>query len=176
MTGNEIIAILNIINTAYPRFTSGMTENEKRAQVQLWQMMFANDDSQTVLEAVKTHIVTSKYFPSIAEIRAIIRESTMNKPYDLLNLLIDCGRESLRETIDYLSDNNYVTYSNAKKAFEKLPEELRRYVKTPTGLQEWCRMYESDRATLTKNFMKEIVVVQEQMDAEKVLQLNGGVE
>jgi len=57
---------------AYPNFDKFRDEKHIRSMVGVWADMFSEDDGGLVALAVKEHISTSKWPPSIAEIREIM--------------------------------------------------------------------------------------------------------
>lgn len=72
MTWEETIKAIGIITTAYPNFDKFRDEKHIRSMVAIWADMFSEDDAGLVALAVKEHISTSKWPPSIAEIREIM--------------------------------------------------------------------------------------------------------
>lgn len=72
MTREETIKAIGIITTAYPNFDKFRDEKHIRSMVAIWADMFSEDDAGLVALAVKEHISTSKWPPSIAEIREIM--------------------------------------------------------------------------------------------------------
>lgn len=76
MTREETIKIIGIITTAYPNFDRFRDEKHIRSMVAIWADMFSEDDAGIVALSVKEHISTSKWPPSIAEIREIMTRIT----------------------------------------------------------------------------------------------------
>lgn len=76
MTKKEIISLFSILIAAYPNFDKFKDDNQVENMVNMWAMLFADDDSKLVGLAVKKHISTSKWPPSIAEIREIMVDIT----------------------------------------------------------------------------------------------------
>lgn len=72
MTREETIKLIGIITMAYPNFDKFKDEKQIRSMVGVWADMFAEDDGRIVAIAIKQHISTSKWPPSIAEIREIM--------------------------------------------------------------------------------------------------------
>lgn len=68
MTQKEIVQILAIIKAAYPN-SYKMTEEEASGTIGVWYMQFSNISANVVLMAVSKHISTSKFPPSIYEIK-----------------------------------------------------------------------------------------------------------
>jgi len=76
LTREDTIRLIGIITMAYPNFDKFRDEKHIRSLVQVWADMFADDEPGLVAMAVKTHISTSKWPPSIAEIREIMARIT----------------------------------------------------------------------------------------------------
>lgn len=74
MTHEETVKLFGLIIVAYPNFDKFKDEAHIRATVALWDMMFADDERWLVSMAVEKHISTSKWPPSIAEIREIMAQ------------------------------------------------------------------------------------------------------
>jgi len=72
LTREDTIRIFGIITAAYPNFDRFRDEKHIKMSVNVWADMFADDDPALVAMAVKSHISTSKWPPSIAEIREIM--------------------------------------------------------------------------------------------------------
>lgn len=72
MTKEETIKLIGIITMAYPNFDKFRDEKHIRSMVSVWADMFSEDDAGLVALAVKEHISTSKWPPSIAEIRELM--------------------------------------------------------------------------------------------------------
>ena len=76
MTKKETISLFGILIAAYPNFDKFKDDNQVEGMVNMWATLFADDDSTIVHLAVKKHIMTSKWPPSIAEIREIMADIT----------------------------------------------------------------------------------------------------
>ena len=76
MTKKETISLFGILIAAYPNFDKFKDDSQVEGMVNMWASLFADDDSKIVGLAVKKHIMTSKWPPSIAEIREIMADIT----------------------------------------------------------------------------------------------------
>lgn len=74
MTRAEAAKLVAIIVTAYPNFDKFKDAQAVASTVDLWAAMFADDDARIVGLAVKKHIATNKWPPSVAELREIMLE------------------------------------------------------------------------------------------------------
>ena len=65
MSREEIMKVLQIAIAAYPN-----TKNiDAKAMVAAWEMAFGEEPAERVYKAVRYHIETQRFFPTIAEIR-----------------------------------------------------------------------------------------------------------
>ncbi len=71
ITKADTARLIGIIITAYPNIDKYSGEIIE-AMTNTWALMFADDDCKLVTAAVMKHIATSKWAPSIAEIRSIM--------------------------------------------------------------------------------------------------------
>lgn len=78
MTHEDTMKLISLIVVAYPNFDKFRDESHIRSTVSLWDLMFADDDVRLVSMAVEQHIATSKWPPSIAELREIM--TTISNP------------------------------------------------------------------------------------------------
>lgn len=76
MTKKETISLFGILIAAYPNFDKFKDDSRVEGMVNMWAVLFADDDSAIVGLAVKKHIMTNKWPPSIAEIREIMADIT----------------------------------------------------------------------------------------------------
>lgn len=74
MTRADAAKLVAIIVTAYPNFDKFKDAQAIASTVDLWATMFSDDDGRVIGLAVKKHIATSKWPPSVAEIREIMLE------------------------------------------------------------------------------------------------------
>ncbi len=169
MDKEQVIGLLNTVNAAYPMMTRNMGNDERKAQLILWYEVFKNDDARVVGAAVRRHILSKQFPPSIAEIRAGIREQTMPSPALLYETLVKQARKSTRDEVVAIEGDTYKVRSLKNKAYEELPAELKRYVKTPEGLKDWCREWRYDPEGAKEHFTREIKAIREEIDNEKVI-------
>lgn len=69
MTKKEALQVLAILKAAYPNSFNGMNQKEAMGTVAIWSTHFANLSADIVLMAVNKAISTSKFPPSIAEVK-----------------------------------------------------------------------------------------------------------
>lgn len=65
--------VLNIVNASYPQYLKHMTPIERKTQLAVWYDLLCGYDKSDVLTAVRKHVETSKYPPSIADVREKIK-------------------------------------------------------------------------------------------------------
>lgn len=76
MTKLETIELFSILVAAYPNFDKFKDPDQVEGMVNMWASLFTDDDSAIVGLAVKKHIMTNKWPPSIAEIRENMADIT----------------------------------------------------------------------------------------------------
>ena len=69
MTREEIIVILKVLKTAYPKFYTDMSKEEMLSTIDLWSEMFSHEDPRLVTLAVKNLINTFKWVKKPTEYR-----------------------------------------------------------------------------------------------------------
>lgn len=74
MTKADAAKLVAIVVTAYPNYDKFRDEAAVTATVNLWASMFQSDDGRIVALALNKHIATSKWPPSVAEIRELMLE------------------------------------------------------------------------------------------------------
>jgi hypothetical protein len=74
LTKADAARLVAIVVTAYPNYDKFKDAEAVKATVNLWAMMFEADAAGIVGLAVKKHIATSKWPPSVAEIRELMLE------------------------------------------------------------------------------------------------------
>lgn len=118
MTREEFGTIVLALRAAYQR-DSFLADREMAA---LWYDMLSDLDYRAVHESVKRHILTSKFPPTIAE----IRKGTVNEE-DFQN-----GMEAWALVHKAICNGIY----HAEEEFEKLPEAAQRAIGSPGVLYE----------------------------------------
>lgn len=147
MTENETLAVLGTLRVAYPQFYKDLDGNDIARAVKLWCEMFADDDAKTVTAAVKAFIATDNkgYPPSIGIIKNRVDDLTAPEflsEYDAWNIL--------RKAIN---GSDYIW--GAEEEFEKLPDDLKAFVHSPSWLVQQARLPEASLETVVgSNFMR----------------------
>lgn len=84
MTKKETVQILAILKAAYPNFYKDMSAEEAQGTISVWALQFADLPADIVLMALNKAISTSKFPPSIAEIKDKM-SSLYWEAYDKIN-------------------------------------------------------------------------------------------
>lgn len=74
MTNKDAVALVGMLFAAYPRFEA------PKATIQLYQQFLTDLDVNIAKAAIVKHITTSKYFPTIAEVRDAVISLTNTVP------------------------------------------------------------------------------------------------
>lgn len=145
MTVQETTMLMEILNTAYPRFYSGHSASDKKQAAKLWAEMFRNDDFRMVAAAVKAFIATDEkgFPPHIGAIKAKLRQ--ISSPQEMT--------EQEAWSLVYRAICNSAYHSETE--FSALPDTLRRMVGSPSQLREWAGM-DSDtvQSVVASNFQR----------------------
>lgn len=88
MTKKETAQILAILKAAYPNFYKDMSAEEAQGTISVWALQFADLPADIVLMALNKAISTSKFPPTIAEIKDKMK-SIYWEAYDKLNPMFD---------------------------------------------------------------------------------------
>ncbi|MBO5863514.1 MAG: hypothetical protein J6Q59_04515 [Paludibacteraceae bacterium] len=70
----DVARLVALVKAAYPNYDKFKDPEEVKATVNLWALMFADDDARIVGLAVQKHMATNKWPPSVAELREIMLE------------------------------------------------------------------------------------------------------
>lgn len=138
MNAIEIGKAIDIIRIAYPKYAKELSDDDKRAQFALWEMMFGDEDAVIVLKVLKNHIKSNYYPPSIADIKQGIVRTLMPSKEELWQKLVEADKLSIRTRYAHVDDGPFVEQTSCKyEAFDSLPVPLQRYVGTPDGLVDF---------------------------------------
>lgn len=88
MKREDTIKVLSVLKAAYPNFYKNMSKEEAMGAINLWTMQLSNIPCDIVLMAVNKIIATSKWPPSIAEVREKIKDLYYEAVGSLVS--IDC--------------------------------------------------------------------------------------
>lgn len=140
---NEAVALLSIIKAAYPKAYRYMSEGDALSTAGLWAEMFKNEPLETVATAVKAHIATNKWEPSIGEIKQRIQDMKTSETL------------TAQEAWSLVSKATRNSLHNAKAEFEKLPKIVQIAVGGPEQLKAWANMEaEVVESVVASNFQK----------------------
>lgn len=149
--------MLACLKAAYPNSYKDITKNDANEMIVLYQRQFATYDSNLVMIAVEEMIGMNAFPPSIAEIKDKIRDLTAEKklPTDLWASLKKAIRNSAYHSVE---------------EFEKLPEECKMFIKSPSQLKELSQNKAEINNTVVKGqFLKQVETIQKRMREEKNL-------
>lgn len=158
MKREDVIKILTVLQTAYPRFYVNQTTEQLKDAVDLWSEMFTQESPQMVAVAVKELIVTSPYPPTIADVKEKLYSLTNNEVDDmeLWNELDKAARNCLY---------------NTQEIFDNLSPLVKKFVGSPAQLREFATSDPATFSTVTKGqFLKQISVLK-QREKENTMML-----
>lgn len=140
MTQKEVTAVLAIIKVAFPSFCKDGAIDQT---IILWSEMFKDENAIVVTEAVKSLIATSKFPPTIADVKEKIQLVT--QPQGMTEM------EAWEKVLLAVRDSYY----HAQEQFDRLPSIIQRVVGSPSQLKEWSTMdSEVVNSVIQSNFMR----------------------
>ena len=145
ITRENIGEIFNLLSANYGEKMFPDDAKKMANVVNLWQVMFADDEPAEVLVAVKDCIASLQFPPKIADIKSRISQNRM------------AGQMTEMEawTMVYKAIMDVDGLSSARKAFDKLPRIAQDLIGMPEQMLDWK---EADGKTLTtviaSNFMR----------------------
>lgn len=137
MTITDIGTMLQLLEANYG---SGMYKDTNRENVlNLWTVMFEDDDPKEVAYAVKDCIATLQFPPKIADIKSRIAQNRMAGQLTEME-----AWAVIRKAVE---DSN--SRAEADAIFEKLPKIIQRVVGSPSQLRAWRTVDDADFETVT---------------------------
>lgn len=128
ITRQNISQMMDLLVAAYGEKAFPLNNPDMMTKtVNLWSVMFAEDEPEEVLLAVKNCIATSQFAPRIADIKQRIAQSRMAGQMTEMEAWV-----SIRKAIKKAG-----TSAEANQAFSALPQILRKVVGEPGTLKEW---------------------------------------
>ena len=159
MKKEDVAKILAILKIAYPNFYKDTKGEEIESTVQLYQEMFSDCDAGFVAIAVKELINTFQYPPTIADIK--------NKMYDLYNRDDDKSPSELWDILLRAIRNGAYGYL---EEFEKLPNEVKEFVRRPEQLKELALMDSNTIHSVVKGqFLKQIDIIKRRIKEDTMM-------
>lgn len=157
MRKEEVVQILTVMQTAYPRFYANQTNEDIKNAIDLWSEMFVEDDVRLVVGAVKQLITSSPYPPTIADVK--------EKMYSLTNNEVD-NMELWNELDKAVRNCLY----NTQQVFDGLSPLVKKFVGSPAQLRELATSDTDTFCTVTKGqFLKQIEVLKKRDKEEKMM-------
>lgn len=149
MTRQETLILMSTLRAAYPQYYSKQGMEDAKAAVNLWHMMFADDDAQLVAAAVKAFIATdTKGFPPVigqikAKLDMILREA------------YGCGELTPMEAWAKVQKAIRNSAWHAQEEFDKLPDTIRAVIVGPSALRDYAMMdSETVNSVVASNFQR----------------------
>lgn len=154
MNKEDFVKIMNGLAKVYDK------ELDKET-LELWLSFFNDDNIDEFRLAINEHIKTNSKFPTIAHIKNKMFELTHKEQYsndELWNTLVKAlGRSSYY----------------AEEEFEKLPDLVKRYVRSPQQLQELARIDSDIIHSVEKGqFMKQIEKIKQEYKNDTITKRN----
>ena len=109
MTKKEALQILAVLKAAYPASYNNMTKEEASGTVSVWAMQFDDMPVEIVMMAIHKAIATSKYPPTVAEVKEKIKAIHWES-YDI-------AHGGLRDSVPENVRNQYLKIYGATEAY-----------------------------------------------------------
>lgn len=157
MTKNDVVKIFIVIRTAYPNFYKEMKKEDLEATINLWAEMFAHENTQLVVAAVKNLINTFKWPPTIADVKEEMYKLTQTEtetPVEMWNKI----KAAMRRASYY-----------ANEEFEKLPEVAKKFVGSPNQLREWALSVDYNDSVVKGQFFKQYEILKQREKDSKLM-------
>lgn len=149
MNRQETLILMSTLRAAYPMYYAKQSIEDAKAAVNLWQMMFADDDVSIVSAAVKAFIATdTKGFPpAIGQIKAKL-DMILREAY---------GGGELTPMEAWAMVQKAIRNSawHAQEEFDKLPDTIRAVIGGPSALRDYAMMdSETVNSVVASNFQR----------------------
>lgn len=156
-----ITEILAILQTAYPGFYRGMTQQQLEDARKLWLLHFEAQDMNVLGTAVNRLIATRKetWPPTIGEVNDMISEVTGRK-----DLTAQDAWSIVRKAI-----NNGIYGS--RQEWERFPESVRAAV-TPDQIRSWAMDDHFNEGVASSGFMRSYREVRERIQRDRMIPEN----
>ncbi|MEY8321883.1 replicative helicase loader/inhibitor [Lachnospiraceae bacterium 46-61] len=152
MTREEVTQVLAVLKANYSGALKDITRQEAEGKINLWITMFADTDKEMMNLAIRKIIATSKYFPTVAEVREVLAEINSIR-------VIDSG-EAWGEVISAI--RNY-GWSREGEALENMSENTRNVVKR----MGWMNLCKSENIVTDRAHFLKIYESEEKRQKEK---------
>lgn len=142
MTEKEVLQMMTLLQTAYPRFYMNMSQRQMTEAERLWAFHFSDRDAKAVFTAVNRLIATrmETWPPSIGEVNNALYE--LERPAEMTPMAAwGCVKKAL-------SNSKY----HSVEEYEKLPPEVRSMV-TPEQLSAWAHDPDFNDGVTSSHFM-----------------------
>lgn len=141
----ETAKIISVLQVNYPDSFKTMTDDTMKGLINVWASVLADVTYEQVSNAVIAHIATdtNRFMPPVGVIRNKLFE--INSPREMTEM------EAWNLVVKAVSNSNY----NASAEFEKLPNDIKQLVGSPSSLKEWAGMdSEKFNTVVQSNFMR----------------------
>ena len=161
MKKNDVLKMLSVLQISYPNFYKGFNKEQLESTTKLYEEMFKDDDSHLVLTALKDIINTSEYPPTIATIK--------NRMYEMTHKEETNNSDLWGKLLSAIQNSSY----HSEEEFEKLPELVKIYIRSPRQLQELASM-DSDviHSVIKGQFMKQIETIKQDYKDSEITRRN----
>lgn len=121
MNSQETIAVLKVLQTAYPQSFRGWGKAQAENFVKLWAEAFKDMPAEIVTQAVKNIIYnsTADFAPNVGQVNAEIKEMAM-----VNSIPASAGWDAVKGFMRHC-DSNYPDSEENRVLYDRLPEEVK---------------------------------------------------
>ncbi len=167
MIKEQVIKLLLVLECTYPSFYRELSENHKKAMVEIWLMQFKNIDYKNVYSAIMDLISESKFPPTIAEIKQYMAEEE------------SCDDMTATEAWNCVYKSICNSLYNATEEFNKLPNKAKFIVGSASELRRLAAVANPNDLGIYQNrFIKEFREISnsDKLKLQITLNKNKGIE
>lgn len=143
MTRDEVIKLLTLIKASYPVWAKELKQQDASTMIMLWSDLFEEYDFTIMQVSLKSHLLTSKWPPSVAEL--VEKYMMLTQPQKMSE------GEAWAMVRKAISNGMY----GAREEFERLPKDIQIVLREPATLKNWSQVeLEEVDTVIASNFMR----------------------
>lgn len=156
MEMSEVIAVLDAIQMAYPKFAQSYSEDKMPKVASMWYQFFENEDATAVLTVLNEYIATNPFPPSVADIKGKLNRLDGYDKGALWDELEKAAMNAYGTTYEPVGDgkSRRVYYKDIE--FQKLSAPLKRFVGSAEGLADFRKYIKEDAFKAKNTFDRKI--------------------
>ena len=138
----DIVDILTLLKMTYPGALKDLQEDELKMMVEIWCEDFKNTPKEDFNKAIQEIRYTSKFFPSIADIKEKLAKDKVNLPD---------AEDEWQEVINSVHRYGYYRQQDALNSLNPYTRKITQYI----GFERICMASPEEQVWNKKNFIEE---------------------